>query len=185
VSEASGGDRGNSSTLPHKRNPVGSALAIACARRVRAEASILLGAMAQEHERAAGAWQAEWEAMGGALAHTGGAAASLREALDGLEVRPARMRENLDAGGGLIMAEAVVTALAEGGMGRSEAHEVVQAVSVRATEGRTLGDELREDAQVSSLLSSEQIDRALDPAAYLGAAGAFVDRALARFEAPS
>ena len=142
--------------------------------------------MAQEHERAAGAWQAEWEAMSGALAHTGGAAASLREALDGLEVRPERMRENLDATGGLIMAEAVATALTEGGMGRAEAHDLVQAVSVRATEGgRTLGDELREDAQVSSLLSSEQIDRALDPAAYLGAAGAFVDRALARFEAPA
>ena len=186
VAEASGGGRGGSSTLPHKRNPVGSTLAIACARRVRGEASILMGAMAQEHERAAGAWQAEWEAMSGALAHTGGAAASLREALEGLEVHPERMRENLDATGGLIMAEAVATSLTEGGMGRSEAHDLVQAVSVRATEGgRALGDELREDTQVSSLLSSEQIDRALDPAAYLGATDAFVDRALARFEAPA
>ena len=183
VAEASGGGRGGSSTLPHKRNPVGSVLAIACARRARGEASILLGAMAQEHERAAGAWQAEWEAVSGALAYTGGAAASLSEALDGLEVYTERMRENLDSTGGLIMAEAVATALTEGGMGRAEAHDLVRAVSVRAAEGgRTLGDELRDDAQVSSLLSSEQIDQALDPAAYLGAAGAFVDRALARFE---
>ena len=69
----SGGEgRGGSSTMPHKRNPVGSVLAIACARRVRGETSILLAAMAQEHERAAGAWQAEWEALGGALAYTGG-----------------------------------------------------------------------------------------------------------------
>lgn len=183
VAEASGGGRGGSSTLPHKRNPVGSVLAIACARRVRGEASILLGAMAQEHERAAGAWQAEWEAVSGSLAHTGGAAASLREALDGLEVRPERMRENLDATGGLILAEAVVTALTEAGMGRSEAHELVKAASKRAAEsGRPLGDELRDDSRVSGQLSPEEIDRALDPAGYLGAAGAFVDRALARFE---
>jgi 3-carboxy-cis,cis-muconate cycloisomerase len=125
--------------------------------------------------------------MSGALAHTGGAAASLREALDGLEVNPARMRANLDAGGGLILAEAVVTALVEAGMARPEAHELVRAASMRATEGgRSLADELRDDARISGLLSSEQIDRAMDPAAYLGAADAFVDRALARFgEAPA
>jgi 3-carboxy-cis,cis-muconate cycloisomerase len=103
VAEAADGGRGGSSTLPHKRNPVGSALTVACALRVRAEASILLGAMAQEHERAAGAWQAEWEALSRALAYTGAAAATLREALEGLEVRPERMRENLDP---QVMAEA-------------------------------------------------------------------------------
>src|SRR5919107_4225325 len=111
VAEPAGGGRGGSSTLPHKRNPVGSVLAIACARRVRGEASILLGAMAQEHERAAGAWQAEWEALSGALAHTGGAAAAVREVLEGLEVRSERMRENLDMTGGLVLAESVSVAL--------------------------------------------------------------------------
>ena len=88
LAEPGGEGRGGSSTLPHKRNPVGSVLAIACARRVRGETSILLAAMAQEHERAAGAWQAEWEALGGALAYTGGAAAAVREVVEGLEVRP-------------------------------------------------------------------------------------------------
>ena len=84
VSESSAGGRGGSSTLPHKRNPVGSALAIACAHGVRGAASVLIGAQAQEHERAGGAWQAEWEALSRALALTGGAAASLGEAFDGL-----------------------------------------------------------------------------------------------------
>ena len=65
LAEPAGEGRGGSSTLPHKRNPVGSVLAIACARRVRGETSILLAAMAQEHERAAGAWHAEWEALAG------------------------------------------------------------------------------------------------------------------------
>jgi 3-carboxy-cis,cis-muconate cycloisomerase len=49
-----------------------------------------------EHERAAGAWHAEWAPLSEALALTGGAAAAAREMLDGLEVRPDRMRENLD-----------------------------------------------------------------------------------------
>jgi adenylosuccinate lyase len=130
VVEPAGDGRGSSSTLPHKRNPVGSVLAIASARRVRGEVSILLAAMAQEHERAAGAWQAEWQAVTGALAHTGGAAAAVREVLEGLEVRPDRMRENLELTGGLVLAEAVSVALGER-IGRSEAHEIVEAASRR------------------------------------------------------
>ncbi len=97
VAEPSGGGRGGSSSMPHKRNPVGSVLAIACARRIRGDASVLLAAMPQEHERAAGAWQSEWAPLSDALALTGGAAAAMREALEGLEVKPERMRENLEA----------------------------------------------------------------------------------------
>jgi 3-carboxy-cis,cis-muconate cycloisomerase len=106
VAESSEGGRGGSSTLPHKRNPVGAALTIACAYGVRGAASVLVAALPQEHERAAGAWQAEWEALSRALALTGGAAAALREALEGLEVFPDRMRSNLDLTGGEILAEA-------------------------------------------------------------------------------
>ena len=180
LAEAASEGRGGSSTLPHKRNPVGSVLAIACARRVRGETSILLATMAQEHERAAGAWHAEWEALGGALAYTGGAAAAVREVLEGLEVKPERMRANLDATGGLILAEAVSTVLGER-VGRGDAHDLVSAAARRATEGgRAFRDELLEDPAIREHLSDEEIDRALDPAAYLGAAGQFVDRALER-----
>jgi 3-carboxy-cis,cis-muconate cycloisomerase len=179
VAEPAGGGRGGSSTLPHKRNPVGSALARACARETRAAASVLMAAMAGEHERAAGAWHSEWTALTGALAFTGGAAAAVAEALDGLEVREERMGENLDATGGLLMAESVSTAIANAGMGRLEAHELVGEASKRAVEGgRSLRDELLDDEQVTERLSEDEIDRALDPAAYLGAAGEFVDRAL-------
>jgi 3-carboxy-cis,cis-muconate cycloisomerase len=82
--------------MPHKRNPVEAIRARACARRVQAAAGLLLGAMAEhEHERAAGAWHAEWAPLSEALACTGGAAAAAREMLEGLEVHPDRMRENL------------------------------------------------------------------------------------------
>jgi 3-carboxy-cis,cis-muconate cycloisomerase len=179
VLERVDGGRGESSTMPHKRNPAAAVRALACARRVRGEAQILLGAMAQEHERAGGAWQAEWQALSGALAHTGGVAAAVGEALDGLEVRPTRMRENLAASGGLVLAEAVSTALAER-VGRLEAHERVQAASRRAAASeRPFRDELLEDPAIE--LSPEEIERALDPARYLGSAAAFVERALGRY----
>ncbi|MEA2479236.1 MAG: 3-carboxy-cis,cis-muconate cycloisomerase, partial [Thermoleophilaceae bacterium] len=75
------------------RNPVGSVLARACARHAQAAAGELIGAMAQEHERAAGAWHAEWDALARALGFTGGAAAAVGEALGGLEVHADRMRQ--------------------------------------------------------------------------------------------
>jgi 3-carboxy-cis,cis-muconate cycloisomerase len=93
VREAAGG---GSSTMPHKRNPVRAVLARACARTVHAQVALLSGGE-YEHERAAGAWHAEWNAVSAALAFTGGATAAARECLAGLEVDTARMRENMTA----------------------------------------------------------------------------------------
>ncbi|MFL5938070.1 MAG: lyase family protein, partial [Gaiellaceae bacterium] len=87
---------GASSTMPHKRNPVGPALTRACAAHVRAAAGVLLD-LEHEHERAAGAWHAEWKAVGDALAFAGGAAASLRGTLERVEIDAERMRANLCA----------------------------------------------------------------------------------------
>jgi 3-carboxy-cis,cis-muconate cycloisomerase len=86
---------GGSSTMPHKQNPVGSTLTRACALRVEGAAGVLLAALQQEHERAAGAWHAEWAALSDALMLTGGAAAAMCEALTGLEVDVERMRANI------------------------------------------------------------------------------------------
>jgi 3-carboxy-cis,cis-muconate cycloisomerase len=95
VGEVRERDGGPSSAMPHKQNPVGATLARACALRAQAEAGVLMSALAQEHERAAGAWHAEWGALSAALAYSGGAAASLRRALDGLEIDAERMRANI------------------------------------------------------------------------------------------
>jgi 3-carboxy-cis,cis-muconate cycloisomerase len=78
--------------MPHKRNPAGAVVAAAAARQAARTSFDLL----HEHERAAGAWQAEWTALSDALAFAGGTAAAVRETLEGLEVNGERMRANLD-----------------------------------------------------------------------------------------
>ena len=169
---------GGSSTLPHKQNPVGPIRARACAARVPPLAALLLGATAQEHERAAGAWHAEWEPLGQALALTGGAAAAVRETLDDLEVLPDRMRANLDSTGGRLLAERVVLALAPGA-GRERADGAVQAA---ATAGGSFRDALLAQPAVAAQLDAAALDELLDPAGYLGATGALIARALTRFD---
>jgi 3-carboxy-cis,cis-muconate cycloisomerase len=172
VAEPSGGGRGGSSAMPHKRNPVGSVRARACARRVQANTASIIAGMEQEHERAAGAWHAEWQPLAEALALTGGAASALREALEGLQVDPERMRENLAIGGDALLAEHAVMVLAER-VGRPEARRIVDEALA--------GGSLRE--ALAPHMDADTIERALDPAAYVGAAGELIDRALARYGA--
>ena len=180
LAEAASGRRGGSSTLPHKRNPVGATLVRSCARSAQASAGLLLGNHEHEHERAAGAWQAEWDALTGALLYTGAAASWLCEVLETVEVRPARMRENLDSTRGLVMAEAVSLRLAEA-LGRVAAHDLLKAVSRRVAEGGgTLAAELAAEPAVTAQLTPAELAAALDPAAYLGATPALIERALSR-----
>ena len=174
VGEVAEASPGGSSTMPQKRNPVSSALAVASGRLAHAHASVLLAGLAHEHERAVGSWHAEWEALSGALAFAGGATAAAADALTGLEVDAERMRANLDAGGGLVVAERISFALTPR-LGRREAHAVV-AEAARAPSFR---EALLADERVG--LSAEELDSLLDAASYLGSAEALVDRALAAY----
>ena len=143
--------------MPQKRNPVGSTLARASARLAAAHAAVLVGSLEQEHERAAGAWQAEWEALAGALAHTGGALHALAGALESLEVDAARMRRNLDLTGGLVLAERVAFLLQDR-LGRAEAQEVVREAAAAEASFR---DALLADPRAG--LDAAELDAALDP----------------------
>lgn len=172
---------GGSSTMPHKRNPVAAVAVLACAGRAPGLAATLHAAMVQEHERAAGAWQSEWETLSDLLRVVGSAAAGAREMLERLEVDGERMRANLRAAGDLVMAESVVSALA-GQLGWWPAQELVRAAARRATTaGGTLREALLQTPEVSAVLAGPELDAALEPECYLGAAHAFVDRALARY----
>jgi 3-carboxy-cis,cis-muconate cycloisomerase len=178
VSEAGGGDRGGSSTLPHKRNPIAAISALACAERTPGLVADLLAAMTQEHERAAGGWHAEWLPLADLLRATGSAAAWLADCLQRLRVDPARMRANLDRTGGLLLAERVAGALA-GPLGKQAAQELVRAAGAEAVEsGRSFAGVLADQPKVADHLDRAELARLLDPAGYLGSAGEFVDRAL-------
>ena len=94
--------------------------------------------------------------------------------MTGLDVDDERMRANLDASGGLVLAERVSFALSPR-LGRSQAQEVV-AEAARASSFR---DALAADARVG--LTEEELDVLLDPVGYLGAAETLVDRALGEY----
>jgi len=139
----------------------------------------LLAAMAQEQERATGAWHAEWEPQAELLRLAGGAAARTRELLDGLEVHPDRMRANLAATGGLLLTERIAGALADP-LGRPTADDLIRRLAGEAAAGgRPLRDLLLADQAVRAHLDEAGIDRLLDPVGYLGSAGRLIDRALA------
>jgi 3-carboxy-cis,cis-muconate cycloisomerase len=184
VSEArETGERGGSSTLPHKHNPVAAVSTVACAAAAPGLVGTLMSVMPAEHERAAGGWQAEWRPLTELLRSVGSAATWLRDCLERLEVAPNRMRANLDLTGGLLLAERLATALAPA-LGRLAAHDLVAEAAAKAeASGRALAEVLREDAAVRDRLTAADLDRLLDPADYLGSADAFVDRALAAHHA--
>jgi 3-carboxy-cis,cis-muconate cycloisomerase len=172
VREAAGG---GSSAMPQKRNPVKATQARSCGALALGHASVLQASLVQEHQRAAGAWHAEWEALCGLLMFAGGAAAAVAESLGGLAVDAGRMRENLDATGGRVLSERVAAALAER-LGRGAAHELVAA----AAGAHSFRDALLADPRVG--LGADDVEALLDPTTYLGSADALVDRALARYD---
>jgi 3-carboxy-cis,cis-muconate cycloisomerase len=176
--EPAGAGKGGSSAMPHKRNPVNSAVAIAAATRVPGLVSTMLSAMVQEHERSAGAWHAEWETLPQIVRLTAGSLRQMTPAMEGLEVDPARMAANLALTGGLPMAEAVTVALAER-IGRREAHALVERASKVAVAAKTgLAEALAADPEVTAYLTLDEIARAMRPQNYLGEAAALVARVL-------
>jgi 3-carboxy-cis,cis-muconate cycloisomerase len=177
--------RGASSTMPQKRNPIASEYILAATRTVQALVPVMLGAMAQDHERATGPWQGEALAIPQAFVLTHGALLHARAIAEGMVVDAERMRSNLNLTHGLIVAEAVMMGLAPH-LGRGEAHHVVKhACDVALTERLPLVDALARDPAVSSRFDRAAIERLTDPASYLGSADAFVDRVLAAAEALS
>ncbi len=179
VFEPSAPGKGGSSTMPHKRNPVGAAVLIATATRVPGLLSTLFSAMPQEHERSIGLWHAEWETLPEICRLVSGALQQALIVSEGLEVDPTRMLENLNLTQGLLLAEAVSIVLAQR-LGRDTAHHLLEQCCKRAVaEQRHLRAVLGDDLQVSAQLSADELDRLLDPAHYLGQARTWVERAVA------
>jgi len=180
--EPSGEGRGGSSTMPHKRNPVAAASALAAATMAPNLAATIFAAQVQDHERSAGPWHAEWPTLPALMLVTSGALDAIVDLAEGLEVDTARMRQNLDATHGLIMAEAVSFALAEK-IGKADAHQVVEAASKKAVaDKKHLRDVLTSDSKVTAQLDANKLAGLFEPMAYQGASQALIDRLLGSLE---
>lgn len=176
--EPSGEGRGGSSTMPHKRNPVAAATALAAATMAPNLAATIFAAQVQDHERSAGPWHAEWPTLPSLQLVTSGALTAIVDIAEGLQVDAARMRVNLDATNGLIMAEAVTFALAEA-IGKSDAHHLVEAAVKKAVAGKQhLRDVVASDPKVAAHLGAEKLAKLFDPMAYQGVSQALIDRLL-------
>ena len=170
--------RGSSSTMPQKRNPISCELILAAAKALRQQAGLVLDAMVTDFERATGPWHAEWIAVPEAFGYAAGALHQARFMLGGLIVDGARMSRNLGMTHGLIVAEAVMMGLAPH-TGRNKAHDLVyDACSVAIETDRPLLEVLLETPAVAGPLGAEKVRALTDPANYLGAAPAMVDRVL-------
>ena len=166
-----------SSAMPHKRNPVVSERVSGLARVIRGHAQTALENVTLWHERDISHSSAERLIFPDA---TGLLAFMLRDVtwvLDGLEVFPDRMRENLDVGGGVVYSQSALLALVGAGMSRGEAYALVQAAAAAAwDEGANFRAVLEADERVGSLLDPAGLDALFDPGRYLANLGVVFEK---------
>lgn len=171
--------RGSSSTMPQKRNPIGSAYVTAMAATVRQLSAALFDAMVEDHERSTGPWEIEWIVLPQICTLTHATMKQTAELLVGLEVYPDAMKRNLELTKGAVVSEAVMMGLGPV-LGRQYAHDLVYDLCRRAVkEDKRLLDLLLEDEEVKrSGIGEEKLAELCNPANYLGLSAAMVDKVL-------
>ena len=166
-------------TMPQKRNPERSEHLGTLARLARAGAGLALEGMVSEHERDGAAWKTEWEVVPQVVGAAATALALARELLDGLRVHADRMRANVDAQDGYVLAEPAMLALSAA-VGKHRAHELVHRAALAGLQtGVGLAEALGADPEIARHLSPAELAALLVPERALGAAGALVDDLLA------
>ena len=178
VTEPTAVGRGSSSAMPHKRNPVLATMLRCAAMQVPVLAAGLTQCLVSEDERSAGAWHAEWLPLRECLRLTGGAAHTAVELAEGLTVQAERMRQNLAMTGSQVVSERLAAVLAPE-LGKGAAKQLLTWASGAAQKsGRPLHKVLAEAPELEGRISPRELAELCDPAAYTGAAGPLVDRAL-------
>lgn len=179
VAEAGGQGRGGSSTMPHKRNPIGCSVTLAAAQRVPPLVATFLSCMVQEHERGVGGWQAEWPVVSEVIQATGLAVASMLEVSEGLTVDPERMRKNIEATRGVIFAERAMMLLGAK-VGRDVAHKLLEeATRQSVAQQKHLSEILSAMPEVARHLGAATLRDLETPEKYLGVAEQFRARLIA------
>ena len=169
-----------SSTMAHKRNPISAENVCGLARIVRGMVVPALENSPMWHERDLTNSSAERFTLSHSIVLTDYILTRSVKLFRDLQVYPDRMLENLARAGPEIMAESVMMALVDKGMGRQDAHETIRRASMRSTAkgGRPFAEELMAEPEVAKRLGRKELDAALDPSAYLGSAPRIVELAL-------
>jgi 3-carboxy-cis,cis-muconate cycloisomerase len=160
---------GGSSTMPHKRNPSGCAVALAAAARVPGFVSGFMAGLVQEHERGLGGWQLEWSAVSDTVQATGAALAGVAATIEDLQVFPDRMRANLDATNGVVFAERALLLL-RAAVGRERADDIVNSALAQSGRTMTFQAALRANAEAVAALGAGGADALSSPDVYVSAA---------------
>src|SRR5690606_31400441 len=169
----------SSSAMPHKRNPVGSMLALESAFRAPQLAATLNAELVTEHERGVASWQNAVFVLAALFEAAGSAVEAMIEVIGGLRVDATRMLTNLERSGGFVHAEAMTLELAKS-LGRPAAAALVERICHDALdEGRGLREALAADPQPAALLPAERLDALFDPAPEVAGAHAMLDAVLA------
>jgi 3-carboxy-cis,cis-muconate cycloisomerase len=179
VSEPAGDGRGGSSSMPHKRNPVGCLAALEAAQRAPGLAATLLAQLSPEHERGIGQWQSQWFTLRDLLCSTCSALAAMAEVLEGLQIDERAMRANLERSRGLVYSENVSLQLSRT-LGKQAAHALTDKLCQAAVrEDKALAEVLLADPQARAALDTETLARLFEPESCFGASAAMIERALA------
>ena len=171
---------GSSSTMPHKKNPSGCAVVLAAATRVPGLVAAMLASMPHEHERSVGGWHAEGPIVAEVIQTTGSALSAMADAIEGITIDAARMRQNIDATRGAIFAERVAVTITPA-VGRAKAAEMVKsAIAAAERSGATFAEAVAGMPELSALMPADDIAGLTVPENYLGVADTFRQRLLAR-----
>jgi adenylosuccinate lyase len=158
VAEPFGRSQKGSSAMPHKRNPVVAERICGLARVVRANALVGLENVPLWHERDISHSSAERVVIPDSFLALDYMLDRFAWLVDGLVVRPERMRRNLDAGHGLFFSQRLLLALVESGIARAEAYRLVQRHALRAAEEeQDLPELVRQDDEIASRVDLDSI----------------------------
>lgn len=183
VFEPTGAGRGGSSSLPHKRNPALSLIALEASQRIPGLAATLLTNLAPEHERGLGHWQTQMYTLRTLLCECASALAAMADALEGLRVDREAMRRNLDRTGGLVFSEVLSSTLARA-IGKAKAHSMTEKLcEVAARDGRQLREVAKEDKEVAEALAEDSIGELFRYESQFGDAPAAIGRVLSDWSA--
>ena len=176
-----------SSAMPHKRNPVVAERICGLARVVRGAAVVGLENVALWHERDISHSSAERVVVPDAFLALDYMLDRFAWLVEGLVVRPERMRRNLEASHGLFFSQRLLLALVDGGLERGRAYELVQRNAMRAwEEEQDFAALIRSDNEITAVLAGDALDAVFDPDAYTRHVDVVFDRltALTRREEP-